>query len=131
FCVGQYFLLRKYVRASGGKIKVMSKKGFPFLLSIMEKRLWFTIGIGIFFTVIFLLSSLVWSIDIAGNKRIPNDVILAAAKTEGLYRYQWSFRLQDTDVLSKKLVNSIPGTTWIRSEEHTLNSSHVKISYAV
>src|SRR5690606_53076 len=115
--VEQYFLLRKYVRASGGKIKVMSKKGFPFLLSIMEKRLWFTIGIGIFFTVIYLLSSLVWSIDIAGNKRIPNDVILAAAKTEGLYRYQWSFRLQDMDVLSKKLVNSIPGTTWIGVEK--------------
>lgn len=28
--VEQYFLLRKYVRASGGKIKVMSKKAFHF-----------------------------------------------------------------------------------------------------
>jgi len=111
--IEQYFLLRKYVRASGGKLKVISKKGFPFLLSIMEKRLWFTVGIAVFFTIIFLLSSLVWTIDIAGNKRIPSDVILAAAKEEGLYRYQWSFKLQDADVLSKKLVNAIPGTTWI------------------
>jgi len=115
--VEQYFLLRKYVRASGGKLKVVGRKGFPFLLSIMEKRLWFTLGIAVFFTIIFLMSSLVWSIDIAGNKRIPSDVILEAAKEEGLYRYQWSFKLQDTDVLSKKLANAIPGTTWIGLEK--------------
>lgn len=115
--VEQYFLLRKYVRASGGKLKVVNKKGFPFLLAVMEKRLWFTVGIVLFFTIIFLMSSLVWSIDIAGNKRIPSDVIMAAAKEEGLYRFQWSFKLQDTDVMSKKLVNAIPGTTWVGLEK--------------
>lgn len=115
--VEQYFLLRKYVRASGGKLKLVGKKGFPFLLALMEKRLWFAVGITAFFAIIFLLASLVWSIEVAGNKRIPSDVIIAAAKEEGLYRYQWSFKLQDTDVLSKKLVNAIPGTTWIGVEK--------------
>lgn len=115
--VEQFFLLRKYVRASGGKLKLVRKKGFPFLLVLMEKRLWFTLGIALFFAIIFCLSSLVWSIEINGNKVIPNDVIMEAAKEQGLYRYQWSFKLDDTDVLSKKLVTAIPGTTWIGIEK--------------
>lgn len=115
--VEQFFLLRKYVRASGGKLKLKRKKGFPFLLALLEKRLWFTIGIAIFFAIIFCLSSLVWRIEITGNKRIPSDVIMAAAKEQGLHLYQWSFRLQDTDILSKKLVSAIPGTTWIGVEK--------------
>jgi len=115
--VENFFLLRKYVRASGGKLKLVRKTGFPFLLVLLGKRMWFTIGIALFFTVIFCLSSLVWSIDIKGNKVIPSDVIMDAAKKEGLYRFQWSFRLQDADVLSKKLVTALPGTTWIGVEK--------------
>jgi len=115
--VENFFLLRKYVRASGGKLKLVRKTGFPFLLVLLGKRMWFTIGIALFFTVIFCLSSLVWSIDIKGNKVIPSDIIMDAAKKEGLYRFQWSFRLQDADVLSKKLVTALPGTTWIGVEK--------------
>jgi similar to stage IV sporulation protein len=115
--VENFFLLRKYVRATGGKLKLIRKKGFPFVLGLLGKRLWFTIGIALFFTIIFCLSSLVWTIEVKGNKSIPSDVIMEAAKQEGLFRYQWSFRLQDADVLSKKLVTAIPGTTWIGVEK--------------
>lgn len=115
--VEQYFLLKKYVRASGGKLKLIRKKGFPFLLVMLEKRFWFALGLALFFLIIFSLSSIVWSIEVTGNKKIPQDVILQAAKEEGLYRFQWAFRLQDTDVLSKKMVNAIPGTSWIGVEK--------------
>lgn len=111
--LAQYFGLKKYIRAAGSTMRIVRKEGLPFLLSRMEKRIWFSVGIALFFTIIFLLSSLVWTVDVEGNERIPKEEIIAAAKAEGLYPLQWSFRLQDTDIISKKLVNAIPGTNWI------------------
>lgn len=115
--LSQYFSLRKIVRAANARMHVVKREGFPFFLSRAEKRLWFSIGVALFFAIIFMLSSLVWSIEVEGNKVIPTDEIIAAAKEEGLYPFQWSFRLDDSDVLSKKLVNAIPGTNWIGVEK--------------
>lgn len=115
--LAQYFSLRKYVRAANARMHVVKRQGFPFFLSRAEKRLWFSVGVALFFSIIFMLSSLVWTIEVEGNKAIPTDEIIAAAKEEGLYPFQWSFRLQDSDVLSKKLVNAIPGTNWIGVEK--------------
>jgi len=112
-----FFLLRKNVRAAGSKLKIMKKSGFPFLLQLLEKRLWFSIGFGLFFAIILFLTSLIWSIEIEGNEHISNAEIMAAAKKEGVYPLQWSFRLQDSDVLSKKLVNLLDGVNWVGVEK--------------
>lgn len=111
--LAQYFELKKNIRAAGCTMRIIRKEGFPFLLHRMEKRIWFSVGLALFFSVIFVLSSLVWTVEVEGNERIPTDEIINAAKAEGLYPLQWSFRLQDTDVISKRLVNAIPGTNWI------------------
>lgn len=111
--LAQYFALKKYIRVAGSKMRLIRKEGFPFLLNRIEKRIWFSVGVALFFSIIFVLSSLVWTVEVEGNERIPKDEIIAAAKAEGLYPLQWSFRLQDTDIISKSLVNAIPGTNWI------------------
>lgn len=111
--LAQYFELKKNIRAAGCTMRIIRKEGFPFLLHRKEKRIWFSVGLALFFSVIFVLSSLVWTVEVEGNERIPTDEIINAAKAEGLYPLQWSFRLQDTDVISKRLVNAIPGTNWI------------------
>ena len=64
-------------------------------------------GLVLFFIGMYLLSSLIWTIDVKGNDHLSEEQILQAAKQEGLYPFQWSFRLQMSDVLSK--------TAWRRS----------------
>lgn len=113
-----YFKLRKNVRAAGCKLRIINKRGFPFFLQLLEKRIWFTIGMGLFFTIIFCLSSLIWTIDIEGNEQISSQEIMQAAKQEGLFPLQWSFKLQDTDVIAKKLVNALDGVNWIGIEKN-------------
>lgn len=49
--------------------------------------------------------------------KLTDEQVLQAAKQEGLYPMQWSFRLQNADVISKKLVHSLPGTTWVGVEK--------------
>jgi similar to stage IV sporulation protein len=109
--------LRPYLKETGCRIHVTERRGLPFWLVRAEKRIWFTGGIVLFFAIIFMLSSLVWSIEVEGNEKLTKEQILMAAEQEGLFPMQWSFRLQDADILSKKLVNALPGTTWVGVEK--------------
>ncbi|REK77406.1 sporulation protein YqfD [Paenibacillus paeoniae] len=115
--VGDFFRLRPYLKETGCRVHVTERRGLPFWLVKAEKRIAFAGGLVLFFAIIFMLSSLVWSVDVDGNVKLSEEQILQAAKQEGLYPMQWSFRLQDTDVISKKLVNSLPGTTWVGVEK--------------
>ncbi|WP_141506072.1 sporulation protein YqfD [Paenibacillus luteus] len=115
--VSDFFGLRTYLKETGCRVHVIQRKGLPFLLVKAEKRKLFAAGIVLFFALIFMLSSLVWSIEVQGNVKLSEDQIRLAAKQEGLYPMQWSFRLTDADVLSKELVRKLPGSTWVGVEK--------------
>ncbi|NIK77395.1 hypothetical protein FHS15_002531 [Paenibacillus castaneae] len=115
--VSDFFRLRTYLKETGCRVHVTKRKGFPFWLVKAERRKLFTGGIILFFALIFMLSSLVWSVEVQGNVKLTEDQIRLAAKEEGLYPMQWSFRLTDADVLSKQLVRKLPGSAWIGVEK--------------
>ncbi|OMF34271.1 sporulation protein YqfD [Paenibacillus sp. FSL H8-0548] len=115
--VSDFFGLRAYLKETGCRAHVIERKGLPFLLVRAERRKLFAGGIVLFFALIFMLSSLVWSIEVQGNTKLSEDQILLAAREEGLYPMQWAFRLTDTDVLSKQLVRKLPGSTWVGVEK--------------
>ncbi|WP_223829700.1 sporulation protein YqfD [Paenibacillus arenilitoris] len=115
--VGDFFELRPYLKQTGCRVHVTKRKGLPFLMVKAERRMFFTGGIALFFAIIFLLSSLVWSVDVQGNVKLTEDQIRQAARQEGLYPMQWSFRLADADVLSKELVKRLPGSSWVGVEK--------------
>ncbi|MFC4778520.1 sporulation protein YqfD [Paenibacillus sp. GCM10023252] len=115
--VSDFFKLRAYLRETGCRMHVLRRQGMPFWLAKAEKRKFFAVGLVIFLTGIYLLSSLVWDVEVKGNTRIPEEHILQVAKQEGLYPFQWSFRLTDADVLSKRLVSRLPDASWIGVEK--------------
>ncbi|WP_364149247.1 sporulation protein YqfD [Paenibacillus sp. LPE1-1-1.1] len=115
--VSDFFGLRPYLKETGCRIHVTKRKGLPFLLVKAERRKLFAGGIVLFFAIIFMLSSLVWNIEVRGNVKLTEDQVRQAAKEEGLYPMQWSFRLTDADVLSKQLVRKLPGSTWVGVEK--------------
>lgn len=115
--VSDFFQLRPYLKQTGCRVHVVNRKGLPFWLVKAESRKLFIAGIAMFFVIIYLLSSLVWSIEIEGNVRLTEEQILTAAEQEGLHSMQWTFRLKDTDVLSKALVRKLPGVTWVGVEK--------------
>lgn len=115
--VSDFFKLRTYLKETGCRVHVTARKGLPFLLVKAERRKLFAGGIVLFFAIIFMLSSLVWSIEVQGNVKLTEEQIRAVAKQEGLYPMQWSFRLADADVLSKQLVRKLPGASWVGVEK--------------
>jgi len=124
--VEQFFELRKIVKPMGGKIRIINKAGFPFVTRLLFKRIWFAIGLALFFMLIGILSTFIWSIEVVGNNTIPTQTILQVAKDNGLYPLQSSFRLPHKDKLAKQLLNNIDGVNWI-GIEHTGTKVLIKV----
>ncbi|MBO7743823.1 sporulation protein YqfD [Paenibacillus sp. MWE-103] len=122
--LGDFFRLRPLLKRTGCRVHVRERLGMPFWLQRMRKRVFFAAGLVLFFVGMYLLSSLVWSIDVQGNDKLSEEQILQAAKAEGLYPFQWSFRLEDSSVLSRHLAQKLPGAAWIGVEKR---GTHVTI----
>lgn len=112
-----FFRLRPYLRRTGCRLRVIRKHGLPFLLIRLRKRKFFAAGMGAFIIGLYLLSSLIWRIEIEGNERLTDEQIMAAARAEGLYPFQWSFRLPGLDKLSKQMNVRLPGAAWVGVEK--------------
>jgi similar to stage IV sporulation protein len=115
--VKDFFRLRPLLKETGCRVRIQSRRGLPFWLVKLERRIFFGAGLVLFFAGMYMLSSLIWTIDVKGNVKISEEQIMHAAKQEGLYPFQWSFRLPDTDVLSKRLTQKLPGAAWIGVEK--------------
>lgn len=124
--VDEFFKMRKILKPLGAKIRIVNKEGFPFMLRLFVKRIWFTIGLALFFIIIGLLSTFVWSVEVVGNETIPTKTVLQVARENGLYPLQSTFKLPDKDKLAKQLVNNIDGVNWI-GIEHTGTKVVIKI----
>src|SRR5690606_35509013 len=88
----------------------------PFWLDKLGSRKMFATGLIAFVICLYVLSSLVWKIDVEGNDTIARSDIIQAAKEQGLYRFQWKFRLQDPDVLSKSIHLQLNRDSWVGIE---------------
>lgn len=111
-----FFRLRPLLKRTGSRMHVYERRGLPFQLSRLGRRAFFAAGVGIFILVLVLMSSLVWDVEVRGNDRLTADRVLQAAKSEGLYPYQWKFRLMSQDKLSQALMRRLPDTSWVGVE---------------
>ncbi|WP_223067142.1 sporulation protein YqfD [Paenibacillus caui] len=111
--VGDFFALRPLLKQTSCRVHVKKRRGFPFLLSRLLQRKWFAVGLLLFFLMIAAMSSLVWDVEVEGNVKIPTEDIKLAAKQEGLFPFQWKFKLSEQDKLSKNLARKLEGVSWV------------------
>lgn len=111
--IPDFFRLRPILRENGSRTRIISRHGLPFKLERLSRRKAFAGGMLFFVAALFVLSTLVWDVKVEGGSSIPEDKILQAARAEGIYTYQWSFRLQDAASLSQRLAIHLPEAAWI------------------
>lgn len=78
--------MRKQAKKCGCRISLLEKRGLPFLLFRYRKRKWFAAGVAFFFIIVWVLSSIIWTIDIQGNKLIDASLIMLDLEEIGLKR---------------------------------------------
>lgn len=111
------FSLRPLLRRTGCRMHVTRRSGFPFTLARLGRRKFFAAGVLLFFIGIYMMSSLVWTVQVKGNESLTTEEVLHAAREEGIYPFQWSFRLPGQDKLAKNLMRRLPDASWIGVEK--------------
>ncbi|MDF2937973.1 MAG: sporulation protein [Paenibacillaceae bacterium] len=112
-----FFRLRPLLRETGCRVHVEKREGVPFMLGRLEKRKFFAVGVIGFFLGIYVLSSVVWQVEVEGNDTVPTYEILQAAKLQGIRPYQWTFRLKPMDEMARDLHRELPDISWIGIEK--------------
>ncbi|TDT51098.1 sporulation protein YqfD [Fonticella tunisiensis] len=105
----QYRKIKTIARKTGAKIKIVNKHGAHFIFNKLRRRKFFIIGLIIFAAAIFYLSSIVWKIEITGNKNIETRRIYEALKKAGLSegKFKHSIKLREVENAATKQINEI------------------------
>ena len=70
--------LRPLVRKTHVKIHILNRHGPAFFFYRQKRRWWFLLGMTVFAGMIYMLSLFVWQIDIDGNRKYTDALILQA-----------------------------------------------------
>lgn len=111
--IPDFFRLRPLLRESGSKTRIISRHGLPFRMARLSRRKTFAGGMIAFVVALFILSTLVWDVRIEGNSAIPEEKIRQAARAEGIFDFQWSFRMGNAASLSQRLALQLPDAAWV------------------
>ncbi len=108
--------VRAVVRNSECKLYFIGKNGFPFFLKKMVSNIGFMVGISLFFIMIFLLSNMVWNIQIKGAKPETEYRIMKELQRMGVEKGAFQFLIDDPETIQRKLTNRVETITWVGVE---------------
>jgi similar to stage IV sporulation protein len=111
-----FFLMRPLLRETRCRIHVMKRIGFPFLLQQFGKRKVFVTGAFLFFIGLFVLTSIVWKIEVTGSQKIPKQEVLNVAEEIGVKRGQLKFLLPPLDDIKSQMIRRLEGAAWVGVE---------------
>ncbi|GAB6173339.1 sporulation protein YqfD [Paradesulfitobacterium aromaticivorans] len=116
--------LRRAARTSHSRVRINAKYGLPFILRRWWRRKGLLAGLAIIVIAVSILSQMVLSITVSGNKNLSADTVIKQAETLGLKKWVWHKNL-DLNALSKVLQEQTPDAAWIGIER---TGTHVEIN---
>ncbi len=99
-----YKYLRKAIRKTKSKSKVLNKSGANFILNAILRRKFFIIGSLVFLMFIFVFSNIIFRIEIIGNKNVDNKSIIQSLEKNGIKHgmFKYGIKLRDVESLVLK-----------------------------
>lgn len=109
--------LRRVARLSRTRVRIRAKYGLPFILARWERRKGLLAGIVIIGVVLAILSQMVLSITVMGNKNLTSAQILEEAGKYGLRIGIWKKDL-NLNQIAAEVQEQLPDAAWIGMESH-------------
>lgn len=103
--------LRHIARRTGCRFKIRARRGVPFMVTSLRRRKSMALGLALFLTGLYLLSSMVWFIDIKGNQRLAEAEILGAAAEAGLKKGVMKWQV-NTAAVEARIEEKLPLVSW-------------------
>lgn len=109
---GEYTKLQTILTGKRIRVRVLEKKGLPYLLASLRTRIGFLLGFLLMLGLIVYLSQFIWFIELTGNEGVDRTAIVKEAKEAGLYL---GVRKGDLDLkkVEQHLRARIPALTWV------------------
>ena len=109
---GGYRHLLSSAYKSKSVLKVRERHGLPFRLAFLRRRKGLVAGAALALALVQILSMHVWSVEVAGNEKIPAAQVEAAAAELGLKPGVWKKDVQ-ARLLQQRLMNAFPQVSWL------------------
>lgn len=113
--LGDFRRLRKAARRTHTRIHIAAKYGWPFVAVRWWRRKGLLVGILIIASFLTVLSQLVLSISVLGNKNLSTEDVLERAEKLGLKTWVYAKKL-DLNTIAKALQDQLPDAAWIGIE---------------
>ena len=103
--------LKPYAKKARCRFKAKVKKGFPFIAYKYKRRKMLTIGSLLFVSMIWLLASFVWLVEVEGNERISSLDIITSLEEKGysVGKLKYKLNLREAE---QYLVNQYSDIVW-------------------
>jgi similar to stage IV sporulation protein len=100
------------------KIRIKEKKGTPFLLRRIWRRNGILFGMASFIVLLFLLSNMIWNINITGANPKTEYQLRKAAVELGVTKGKFIFLLPNVREIQRSLTEKMDNVTWIGVTKH-------------
>lgn len=111
--LGDVSKMRGILRKYPCKVTFLKRSGFPFLFRRLLLNGGFVVGFLLFLVCIFLLSNVVWGIEISGAKPETEHKIKQELKKLGVEKGKFQFFIAESDDIQRILTNEIDVITWV------------------
>ncbi|AZB43671.1 sporulation protein YqfD [Bacillus sp. FJAT-42376] len=102
------------------------REGFPFVIRRSFKNSGFVLGILLFLAALFMLSNMIWSVEVYGAKPETEHLIMKELDRIGVKAGAVQFLTHDADDIQKILTEKVPALTWVGVELNG-TSYHLKV----
>jgi similar to stage IV sporulation protein len=109
--VKDFKLLKVPAKKANVKIKIISKRGLPFILHRYRKRTGVILGTVIFFALLWVMSSFIWSVEVMGNHKVDASDILKSLNYSGIKQGVLGMTC-DTKKATVNLMMEFPQISW-------------------
>ncbi len=108
-----FFRLKPILKDTDTRMHIVKKIGLPFHIINLYKRKGLILGFLLFFIILYMLSGLVWKVEVTGGDSILRSKVYQVARDLGIKKGAVKWRLEDVNKLQAKLQNRIDEASWI------------------
>lgn len=94
----------KKVRIAGLRKRIIKRKGLRFFTNRYRKRLGLVLGCSLMIFMLIFLSGYVWNIDITGNERLSDNLILKTLEECGFYEGSLKRKLNISEIENDMMI---------------------------
>ena len=110
--ISGFRLIRPVARKTGCRVRLLKKRGLPFVFSKYRRRKAFFAGAVLFFILLNVLASFVWCIEITGNEKLDRVFLENALAANGIRTGVLKYRI-DTRRAVDRMMLDVGRLSWI------------------